>query len=235
MRLWELSDTNNSLLLEMSRKAPGTFQHSMSVANLAEAACRAIGGDTRLVRVGALYHDIGKIDNPLCFVENQAAGDNYHKDLTPQQSAHDIIKHVEDGLVQAKRHNLPGQVADMIASHHGTTKAMFFYTKYCNAGGDPADVEPFTYKGKLPETKEEAILMLADSVEAASRSLRDYSQESIAAMVETIVDGKISEGQVAKSDITLGEIDTIKQIFVENLQQVYHGRVAYPKPINKRR
>ncbi len=230
MRLWELSDTNNALLLEMSRKAPGTFQHSMSVANLAEAATRAIGGDSRLVRVGALYHDIGKINNPLCFVENQAAGDNYHRDLSPQQSAHDIIKHVEDGLVQAKRHNLPPQVADMIASHHGTTKTMYFYTKYCNAGGDPDNVEPFTYKGKLPQTKEEAVLMMADSVEAASRSLRDYSQESIAAMVNNIVDGKLSGGQVAKSDITLGEIDTIKHIFVENLQQVYHGRVAYPKP-----
>ena len=141
MRLWELSDTNNALLQELSRKAPGSFQHALGVANLAEAACRAVGGDVRLVRVGALYHDIGKIENPLCFTENQTAGDNYHKGLTPLQSAHDILKHVDDGLALAARNHLPQVVSDMIASHHGTTKTMYFYTQYCNAGGDPAQVD----------------------------------------------------------------------------------------------
>lgn len=233
MRLWELSDTNNPLLLELSRKAPGSFQHSLGVANLAEAACRVVGGNTRLVRVGALYHDIGKIANPLCFTENQAAGDNYHKNLTPEQSAQDIIRHVQDGLALAQKHHLPEPVTDMIASHHGTTKTMYFYTKYCNEGGDPANVEPFTYKGKLPESKEAVVLMFADSVEAASRSLGDYSRESIAALVSRIIDGKIADGQIAKGDITLGEIDSIKQVFTDQLQQVYHGRVAYPKALKK--
>ena len=235
IRLWELSDTNNALLQELSRKAPGSFQHALSVANLAEAGCRAIGGNTRLVRVGALYHDIGKIANPLCFTENQTSGDNYHKNLTPEQSAHDIIRHVEDGVSLARRHKLPEQVVDMIASHHGTTKAMYFYTQYCNAGGNPDNVEPFTYKGKLPVSKEEVVLMFADSVEAASRSLSDYSQESITNLVNRIMDGKISEGQIAKGDITLGEIDKLKQVFIENLQQIYHGRVAYPTPVKRRR
>lgn len=229
MRLWELSDTNNALLQDLSRKAPGSFQHSLSVANLAEAGCRAIGGNTRLVRVGALYHDIGKIENPLCFTENQISGENYHMNLTPEQSARDIIRHVTDGVALARRNSLPEQVVDMIASHHGTTKTMYFYTKYCNEGGDPSNTEPFTYQGKLPKSKEEVVLMFADSVEAASRSLSDYSQQSISALVNRIIDGKISEGQIAKGDITLGEIDKLKQVFTENLQQIYHGRIAYPK------
>ncbi|MBQ5402347.1 MAG: HDIG domain-containing protein [Bacteroidales bacterium] len=233
MRLWDLADTNNPLLVELSRKAPGSFQHALAVANLAEAASRAVGANTRLARVGALYHDIGKIENPLCFTENQTAEQNYHQHLTPEQSARDIIRHVDDGLALARKNNLPEQVVDIIASHHGTTKTMYFYTKYCNAGGDPSNTEPFTYKGKLPVDKEAVILMFADSVEAASRSLRDYSPESISEMVNRIIDGKIAEGQVAKGDITMAEIDTVKQVFIENLQQMYHGRVAYPKPVKK--
>ena len=149
--------------------------------------------------------------------------------MTPEQSARDIIRHVTDGVALARRNKLPEQVVDMIASHHGTTKTMYFYTQYCNDGGDPANTEPFTYKGKLPESKEEVVLMFADSVEAASRSLGDYSQQSIAALVNRIMDGKIADGQIAKGDITLGEIDKLKQIFTENLQQIYHGRIAYPK------
>ena len=233
MRLWELSDTNNPLLLEVARKAPGTFQHSLNVANMAEAACRAVGGNTRLVRVGALYHDIGKINNPQCFTENETAAGSYHMSLTPQQSAQDIIRHVDDGLELARRHNLPEPVVNMISSHHGTTKAMYFYTKYCNEGGDPANVEPFSYHGNLPESKEEMVLMFADSVEAASRSLKDYSPESISAMVGKIVDGKIEQGQAAKADITMGEIDTVKRVFVDYLQQMYHVRIAYPEPSKK--
>lgn len=233
MRLWELSDTNNPLLLEVARKAPGTFQHSLNVANMAEAACRAVGGNTRLVRVGALYHDIGKINNPQCFTENETAAGSYHKSLTAQQSAQDIIRHVDDGLELARRHNLPEPVVNMISSHHGTTKAMYFYTKYCNEGGDPANVEPFSYHGKLPESKEEMVLMFADSVEAASRSLKDYTPESISAVVGKIVDGKIEQGQAAKADITMGEIDTVKRVFVDYLQQMYHVRIAYPEPSKK--
>lgn len=232
-RLWELCDTNNRLLQQLQYKAPGTFQHSLQVANIAENAARQVGADAMLVRVGALYHDIGKIENPLCFTENQTAEQNYHQHLTPEQSARDIIRHVDDGLALARKNNLPEQVVDIIASHHGTTKTMYFYTKYCNAGGDPSNTEPFTYKGKLPVDKEAVILMFADSVEAASRSLRDYSPESISEMVNRIIDGKIAEGQVAKGDITMAEIDTVKQVFIENLQQMYHGRVAYPEPVKK--
>lgn len=227
MRLWELSDTNNPLLLELSRKAPGSFQHSLQVANLAESACRALKCNTRLVRVGALYHDIGKLRNPTCFTENQG-GNEYHSGLTPEQSAHDVIKHVEDGLGLAAEHHLPEQVTDMISSHHGTTRTAYFYSQYCNAGGDVANVAPFTYSGRLPLSKEEVVLMFADSVEAASRSLSEYTPESISALVDRIVSGKIAEGQVEKADITLGEIDRVKESFKEDLRQIYHTRIAYP-------
>ena len=227
VRLWELSDTNNPLLLELSRKAPGSFQHSLQVANLAESACRALKCNTRLVRVGALYHDIGKMQNPMCFTENQG-GEGYHSQLTPEQSAGDVIRHVEDGLKLAAGHHLPEQVTNMISSHHGTTRTAYFYAQYCNAGGDAANVAPFTYPGRLPVSKEEVVLMFADSVEAASRSLSEYTPESISALVDGIVAGKMAEGQIEKADVTLGEIDRMKESFKENLKQMYHTRIAYP-------
>ena len=233
MRLWELSDTNNPLLLELSRKAPGSFQHSLQVANLAESASRALKCNTRLVRCGALYHDIGKMLNPVCFTENQGGVNEYHSSLTPAQSAHDVIKHVEDGLRLAGEHHLPEQVKDMISSHHGTTRTAYFYAQHCNAGGDPADVAPFTYTGKLPVSKEEVVLMCADSVEAASRSLQEYTPESISALVDRIVAGKIADGQIAKADITLGEIDAMKECFKDDLRQIYHTRIAYPPQKNE--
>lgn len=231
-RLWELSDTNkNKLLKELAQKAPGTFQHSLQVANLAETATRAIGGDAMLARVGALYHDIGKTDNPMCFIENIGTDgvNEYHKNLTPAESARDLIHHVSEGVAKAHKVSLPDVVTDFISSHHGHTMTVFFYNKYCNGGGDPAQVEPFTYDGILPQTKEQAVLMIADSVEAASRTLKDYSAESISKLVDRIADDKMASNQFAEADISLKEFRQVKDSLKTQLQQIYHGRVVYPK------
>ncbi len=228
-RLWDLSDTNNTLLRNLQQKAPGTFQHALQVANMAEQAAREIGADAMLVRVGALYHDIGKIENPMCFIENQAEGVNYHAGLTPEESARAIIKHVDDGLNLAHKANLPESVCDFIASHHGQSRTLYFYNVYCNAGGDPANTEPFTYNGKLPETKEQVVVMMADAVEAASRTLKDYSEESISALVEKILASRIDDSQLTRADISLKEIGEVKASFKRYLQQIYHARIAYPK------
>lgn len=228
-RLWDLSDTNNKLLQQLQYKAPGTFQHSLQVANLAENAAREIGGDAMLVRVGALYHDIGKMENPMCFIENQAEGVNYHAGLTPEESARTIIRHVDDGLALARKRKLPAIVTDFIASHHGRSVTMYFYNVYCNSGGDPANKAPFTYNGILPRTKEQVIVMMADAVEAASRTLKDYSEESISNLVERILASRFDDSQLAEADISLKDINTVKASFKRYLQQIYHARIAYPK------
>ena len=228
-RLWDLTDTNNKLLKDLQQKAPGTFQHALQVANLAEQAARQIGADGMLVRVGALYHDIGKMENPMCFIENQAQGVNYHAGLTPEESARAIIKHVDDGLALAHKANLPENVCDFIASHHGRSRTLYFYNVYCNAGGDPANTEPFTYKGKLPTTKEQVVVMMADAVEAASRTLKDYSEESISNLVERILASRFDDNQLAQADISFKEIREVKASFKQYLQQIYHARIAYPK------
>ena len=228
-RLWDLTDTNNPLLRNLQQKAPGTFQHALQVANLAEHAAREIGADGMLVRVGALYHDIGKMENPMCFIENQAEGVNYHAGLTPEESARAIIKHVDDGLALARKANLPESVCDFIASHHGRSRTLYFYNVYCNGGGDPANTEPFTYNGILPKTKEQVVVMMADAVEAASRSLKDYSEESISQLVERILASRFEDSQLAQADISLNEIGQVKESFKRYLQQIYHARIAYPK------
>ncbi len=228
-RLWDLTDTNNPLLRNLQQKAPGTFQHALQVANLAEHAAREIGADGMLVRVGALYHDIGKMENPMCFIENQAEGVNYHAGLTPEESARAIIKHVDDGLALARKANLPESVCDFIASHHGRSRTLYFYNVYCNGGGDPANTEPFTYNGILPKTKEQVVVMMADAVEAASRSLKDYSEESISQLVERILASRFEDSQLAQADISLKEIGQVKESFKHYLQQIYHARIAYPK------
>jgi len=229
-RLWDLTDTNSDLLKMLSRKAPGTFQHCLQVANLSETAAREIGAAPMLIRVGALYHDIGKMDNPSCFVENQTeVNKGYHSGLTPEASARDILQHVPDGVTLAQRYGLPDVVVDFIRSHHGLSRANYFYTQYCNNGGDPANVAPFTYDGALPKSKEQAILMIADSVEAASRTLKDYSPESISELVDKIVAGKSAENQFAEADITLAEIGKVKASLKASLQQIYHARISYPK------
>jgi putative nucleotidyltransferase with HDIG domain len=228
-KLIELSDTSNKLLRQLADKAPGTFQHSLQVMNLADAAARSIDANVLLVRAGALYHDIGKTLNPQCFTENEAGGVRYHDGLTPKESAQEIIKHVSDGLALADKHGLPGEVADFIRTHHGTTSTGYFLTKYLNDGGDPDDVSAFCYDGVKPVTKEQVILMICDAVEAASRSLKNYSAESISELVERIVGGKIAEGQLAEAHISLNQINIIKAEIKTYLQQMYHSRIAYPK------
>lgn len=227
-RLWELTDTGNPMLQDLSRKAPGTFQHSLQVASLAEEACRVVGGNVMLVKVGALYHDIGKTLNPQCFVENQTTNVNYHASLSSENSAADIIRHVDDGLYLVKKRNLPNVIGAFIASHHGTTLTSFFYSKYVNEGGNPDNKGPFRYHGNLPVSKEEVLLMFADSIEAASRSLSDYSTENISKLVDRIIDLKISEGQIVSADVSLKEIAQVRECFKEFLSQMYHTRVAYP-------
>ena len=228
-KLVELSDTSNKLLRELADKAPGTFQHSLQVMNLADAAARSIGANVPLIRAGALYHDIGKIANPQCFTENETPGVRYHEDLTLKESAQEIIHHVSDGLALAEKYHLPQVLREFIISHHGTSNTGYFYNKYLNDGGDPEDVAEFFYTGNKPTTKEQVILMIADAVEAASRSMKEYSPENISKLVDKIIDGKAEAGQFTNADISLREIDTVKEVLKTYLQQMYHSRVAYPR------
>ena len=228
-KLTELCDTNNKLLRNLADKAPGTFQHCLQVMNLADAAARSIDANVLLVRAGALYHDIGKIANPQCFTENENPGVRYHAGLTPKESAQEIIRHVSDGLAMADKNGLPGIIKEFISSHHGTTSTGYFLTQYLNNGGNPDEVSEFYYDGVKPVTKEQVILMICDAVEAASRSLKDYSHESISALVDRIVDGKAKEDQLTDADISLREINKLKDVIKSYLQQMYHSRVSYPK------
>lgn len=232
-KLVDLSDTSQPLLRMLADKAPGTFQHCLQVMNLADAAARSIDANVPLIRAAALYHDIGKISNPQCFTENETPGVKYHAGLTPKESAQDIIRHVADGVTLAEKHSLPEELVQFIKTHHGTTPAAYFLTQYLNDGGDPKDVDDFYYDGVKPTTKEHVILMICDAVEAASRSLKDYSADNISALVERIVDGKTADGQLTDADISLREIVTVKQTIKTYLQQMYHSRVVYPKRKNK--
>ena len=231
-RLQEMADTNNPLLQELSAKAPGTFQHCLQVMNLVDAVGRATDADVLLLRAGALYHDLGKMLNPLCFVENENSNPGapkYHEGKTPQESARDIIRHVDDGLAIADEHRIPDKVKAFIRTHHGTSSTAYFLNQYLNAGGDPSQVSDFYYHGQKPTTKEEVILMVCDSIEAASRSLQDFSPESCDRFVERIVAGKEKAGQFEDADITLHDMTLMKKMLKTYLQQIYHGRVAYPK------
>lgn len=228
-KLVELSDTSRPLLRMLADKAPGTFQHSLQVMNLSDAVARSIDANIPLIRAAALYHDIGKIANPQCFTENETPGVRYHEGLTPKESAQEIIRHVSDGLALADKYGVPGVLKDFIRSHHGTTCTAYFLTQYLNAGGDPAETEEFYYNGVKPVTREQVILMLCDAVEAASRSLKDYSEQSISALVDKIVDGKADDGQLSDSDISLREVNRIKEVMKSYLKQMYHSRVSYPK------
>lgn len=228
--LLEIADTNNKLLRQLNLKAPGTFQHSLQVANLAEEAIRAIGGNALLVRVGAMYHDIGKMNSPLYFIENQASHINPHDELSPEESAQIIIQHVKDGIQIAKKYKLPDLIIDFIRTHHGTSSVRFFLTNYQNQNPDiEVDESLFKYPGPIPFSKETSVLMMADSVEAASRSLQTYDIESIDKLVEGIVKSQMSEGQYANADITLKDISTIKKMFKKKLMNIYHVRVSYPE------
>ena len=227
--LVELSNINNSLLREMSEVAPGTFQHSLQMANLAAAAANKIGGKSQLVRTGALYHDIGKMVNPAFFTENQS-GVNPHKSLSYEQSAQVIISHITDGLKLAEKHNLPKVIKDFISTHHGRGLTKYFYISYKNDHPDEeVDQEKFRYPGPNPFTKEQAVLMMADSVEAASRSLPEYTEESISTLVDKIIDTQVSEGYFKECPITFKDIATVKALFKEKLKTMYHTRISYPE------
>lgn len=228
-RLADLADTNNPILRDLAEKAPGTFQHALQVMNLSDACARAIGANVRLIRTGALYHDVGKMMNPQCFIENAAPGVNYHAGLTPAESARDIIRHVDDGMALARKYNVPSVVSDFILSHHGTSRTEYFYNVYVNSGGNPEDANMFEYHGFKPKTKEQAIVMMADTVEAASRSLKDYSEKSISELVDRMVNLKINDGQMTDADISLKEISTVKKVLKDYLLQINHARIAYPK------
>lgn len=228
-RLTELTDTNNRLLRDLAHKAPGTFQHSLQVMNLADAAARSIDANVLLVRAGALYHDIGKTVNPQCFIENETLGARYHDGLSPRESAIEIIKHVSDGMALADKAKLPAVVKDFIITHHGTTCTAYFYNKYLKEGGDPADAADFYYKGKKPTTKEQIIVMLCDTLEAASRTLKDYSSKTVSDLVERIVRSKMEDGQFEDADISIKDLNIVKNVLKSYLQQIYHARITYPK------
>lgn len=234
-RLRELCDTNNKLLRELEHKAPGTFQHSLQVMNMCDAAARAIDANVLLVRAGALYHDIGKMKNPLCFIENESmspGGVHYHEGLSPKESAKAIIKHVSDGLELAAEYRLPDVIREFILTHHGTSNTSYFYNKYLNEGGNPDDVSDFFYPGRKPQTKEQIILMICDTLEAASRTLKDNSAATFSVFVENIVASKMKIGQFDEADISIKDLNTVKETLKAYLSQIYHERVVYPQRKN---
>ena len=230
--LVELSNINHPLLQKMSEEAPGTFQHSMQVANLASEVAKRIGAKSQLVRTGALYHDIGKMERPVFFTENQAGG-NPHKHLSSIKSAEVIVSHVTSGLALADKYNLPEQIKGFIQTHHGLGKTKYFLVTYKNEHpNEEIDESLFQYPGPNPRTKEEAILMMADSVEAASRSLTEYTEETISERVDSIVDTQVSEGYFKYCPITFKDIEDAKEVMKERLKIMYHTRISYPE-LNK--
>ena len=226
--LLELSDTNTKLLKELSDRAPGTFHHSLQVANLAETAANEIGANTLLVRVGALYHDIGKMNAPTYFSENQTGSVSPHEEMPPDQSAKIIINHVAEGIDMAKKSKLPDRIIDFIRTHHGNSWVYFFYKK-AQEMGDDVDEKDFRYPGPRPFSKETAILMMADSVEAASKSLREPTVDKIQQFVDAVVNKQIDEKQFHDCNITLSEIQTVKKVLSKKLINIYHLRVEYPE------
>ena len=227
--LLELTDTNHPILKEMAEKAPGTFQHSLQVSNLAEQAIMDIGGNVLLVRAGAMYHDIGKMDNPLFFIENQMAGVNPHDELSADESAKVIISHVIKGIEKAKKFSLPEQIIDFIRTHHGDSMVQYFYRQYVKKFPEKMDhTDQFRYPGPKPFSKETAVLMMADSVEAATRSLPEKNTEKISTLVNNIIQNQMNNGQFDNAYITLKEIGLIKKIFIKKLQNIHHCRIEYP-------
>lgn len=234
-RLEELTDTGSMLMRRLEEKAPGTFQHSLQVMSMAEYVARAVNANVTLVRAGALHHDIGKMRNPLCFIENESLiqkGEDYepyHSKLTPEQSATAIISHMQDGVDLAEKYNLPDVIVDFIKSHHGTSRTAYFYNRYVNEGGDPSNDAAFTYPGVKPSTKEQIILMLCDTIEAASRTLKENTTEEYSRFVESMVEMKMNEGQFENADISIKELNVVKAELKSYLAQMHHGRVSYPK------
>ena len=232
--LVELSDINNPLLRELSEECPGTFQHSLSVSNLAYEAAHRIGANAQLVRAGALYHDIGKITNPAFFTENQH-GVNPHDALNPLQSARIVIAHVTDGLKRAEKAKLPSVIKNFISEHHGCGKAKYFYNTYCNQHPDEeVDTASFIYPGPNPKSKETSILMMADTVEAASRSLPDHTPEAIENLVNRLIDSQIADGLHNDSLLSFKDVREIKESFISRLRTMYHARISYPSDPTKK-
>ena len=227
--LKELSNTNSKLLHELAEKAPGTFQHSLQVANLAEACANEIHANSMLVRTGALYHDIGKMDNPIFFTENQSTNVNPHNELTPKDSAQIIINHIIKGVEMAKKHHLPDRIIDFIRTHHGTTLVYYFYKKEEELNGGVVDAKYFRYPGPIPFSKETAILMMCDSVEAASKSIKEPTAQKFDNMVEKIINKQMEEGQFMNADITFKELQMINKVLKKKLKNIYHLRIEYPE------
>jgi putative nucleotidyltransferase with HDIG domain len=226
--LLELSDTNSKLLKLLADKAPGTFHHSLNVANLAESAANEIGANAMLVRVGALYHDIGKMTDPTYFIENQNNNINPHNELAPKESSRIIIDHVLNGIEIAKKHNLPDRIIDFIRTHHVTSLVYYFYSLEKNAKKEAIDIKDFQYKGPKPFSKETAILMMCDSVEAASKSIKDPDYTKISVFVDQIIEKQKNDGQFLNADITFKDIELIKKVLKQKLINIYHLRIEYP-------
>jgi putative nucleotidyltransferase with HDIG domain len=229
LTLLEYSNTNSPLLRQLAQKAPGTFQHSMQVANLSEEALFEIGGDTLLARTGALYHDIGKMENPLYFIENQMGGYNPHNDLSAAESARIIIDHVVKGIEKARKARLPEQIIDFIRTHHGDRRVEYFYfMEQKDNPGLAIDERDFRYRGPVPFSKETAVVMMADSVEAASRSIKNPTEQKLNDLVENIITKQMETNQFVNADITMREIITVKKMLKKKLMNIYHVRIAYP-------
>ncbi len=224
--LMEISDTNHALLRELAEVAPATFQHCMQVANLAESVIRQIGGNPLLVRAGALYHDVGKMNNPIYFVENQPAGFSPHQHLEPEESASIIVRHVPDGIAIARKHSLPEVIVRFIRTHHGTSLVRYFFRTYKEKHPEATDFSAFQYPGPNPSTKEQGVLMMADAVEAASRALTTYTSQNIDELVESVVTSQLNGKMLDNTDLTLNDINTAKTIFKKKLQNIYHDRVG---------
>lgn len=229
LKLLELSNPNHPLLKKLLIEAPGTYHHSIIVGNLSEAAANAVGANSLLARTGAFYHDIGKTSRPYFFKENQLTSENPHDKISPSLSSLIITNHVKDGLELAKKHKLPGEITAFINEHHGNTLVAYFYHKALNGeNGEKVDEESFRYKGKKPQTKETAIVMLADSVEAAVRSLSAPNRDKIQKMIEKIIKDKLEDGQLEDCDLTLKELESIKQAFINVILGIFHERIEYP-------
>lgn len=228
--LMELADTNNPLLRKLAEEAPGTFQHSMQVANLAEELAIKTGGNTMLIRTGALYHDIGKIASAQYFIENQSKGISPHTELSYIESAKKIINHVFDGVKMAKKHNLPDQIIDFIKMHHGESMAKYFYLKHKEENPDSEiNIKDFSYPGPNPTSRETAMVMLVDGVEAASRSLPEKNEESLKNIINQIIDNKVNNHELDNAPITFRDIQQFKEILLDKLKHIYHIRIEYPK------
>lgn len=229
LTLIELNNVNSDLMLQFAELAPGTFQHSLQISNLAIEATKKIGANSLLVRTGALYHDIGKMNNPQCFIENQIDGVNPTLKMNYIDAAQAIIQHVTDGVAIAKKHGLPEQIITFITTHHGKSKVKYFYNSYVNENPEiEVDKEKFTYPGQLPFTKETAVLMMADAIEARSRTLEEYSEESITKMVDAMIDAQIADGQFKDAPISFRDVETVKKVMAEKIKNIYHNRIKYP-------